>query len=188
MLRAMATREQIDELFEKIEQERSALLDTLSSVGEAEAEMRPPEGDGDGDADGEAGWSVKEQLTHLAGMDRMYRQWVIRALAEDRPDTSDGRTPSVPLDIPHERAHAATVAGLVAQMGAERAETLRLARAIDPEQYERTAIVAAFGELTVMQWLRSYYRHDRMHRAQICGEDSDYQPRFAEGHQEAPPR
>jgi hypothetical protein len=32
-----------------------------------------------------------------------------------------------------------------------------------------------------MQWLRSYYRHDRMHIDQISGRKSDYQPRWAEG-------
>lgn len=173
MMRDMAAPEQIAELFAKLEEERAALLAALAAVSEEEAAARPAEGDG------EAGWSVKEQLTHLAGMDRTYRQWVIRALAEDRPDASDGRTPDVPLGIPHERAHEAGLGALVAQMDAERAETL--ARAIAPEQYERTAIVPAFGELTVMQWLRSYYRHDRMHRAQIRGEESDYRPRYAEG-------
>ena len=178
----MATQAQIDELFGKMAEERAALLDALGGVGEAEAEVRPPEGEG------EAGWSVKEQLTHLAGMDRGYRQWVIRALAEERPDTSDGKTPNVPLDIPQESAHSASVEALVAQMNAERAATLDLARTIEPEQYERTAYVPAFGELTVMQWLRSYYRHDRMHRAQIRGEQSDYVPNFADGASEPRPQ
>ena len=169
----MATQAQIDDLFEKLKEERATLLASLTDVGEDQAEVQPPEGEG------EAGWSVKEQLTHLAGMDRSYRQWVIRALAEDRPDTSDGNTPNVPLDVPQDEAHGADLPTLIAQMNAERAETLELARGIDPEQYERTALVPAFGELTVMQWLRSYYRHDRMHRAQIRGEESDYVPNFA---------
>ena len=29
-----------------------------------------------------------------------------------------------------------------------------------------------------MQWLRSFYRHDRQHGAQIQGRKSDYQPKF----------
>ena len=169
----MATQAQIDDLFEKMQEERAALLAALADVDEEQAEVQPPEGEG------EEGWSVKEQLTHLAGMDRSYRQWVIRALTEDRPDTSDGNTPNMPLDIPQEEAHSANIDALVAQMNAERAETVELARTINPEQYERTAVVPAFGELTVMQWLRSYYRHDRMHRAQIRGEESDYVPNFA---------
>jgi len=177
----MATQAQIDDLFEKLEEERASLLEALTEVDEAQAEVQPPEGEG------EEGWSVKEQLTHLAGMDRGYRQWVIRALAEERPDTSDGNTPNVPLDVPQEQAHSADLPTLISQMNAERAETLELARGIEPEQYERTAFVPAFGELTVMQWLRSYYRHDRMHRAQIRGEESDYVPNFAEGASEPRP-
>jgi hypothetical protein len=35
-----------------------------------------------------------------------------------------------------------------------------------------------FGSLTVLQWLRSFYRHDRQHSAQIAGRKSDYQPNF----------
>ena len=128
----MATQAQIDDLFEKLEKERATLLASLTEVGEDQAEVQPPEGEG------EEGWSVKEQLTHLAGMDRSYRQWVIRALAEDRPDTSDGNTPNVPLDVPQDEAHSADLPTLIAQMNAERAETLELARGIDPEQYERT--------------------------------------------------
>ena len=29
-----------------------------------------------------------------------------------------------------------------------------------------------------MQWLRSYYRHDRMHMDQMAGRDPEYKPRF----------
>ena len=131
----MATQAQIDELFEKMAEEREALLAAPAEVDEEQAEVQPPEGEG------EEGWSVKEQLTHLAGMDRSYRQWVIRALAEERPDTSDGKTPNVPLDVPQEQAHSADLPTLIAQMSAERAETLELARGIEAEQYERTAFV-----------------------------------------------
>jgi hypothetical protein len=38
-----------------------------------------------------------------------------------------------------------------------------------------------FGELTMIQWLRSAYRHDRMHLAQVQGRPSEYQPRFLTG-------
>ena len=176
----MATQQQIDELFEKLEEERGAFLDALSTIDEQRAEARPPEGEG------EAGWSVKEQLAHIAGMEYSYRQWVIRALNEERPDTSDGRTPNEPRAIPQEHSHGASLEDLTEQVVAERAATLDLARTIGPDQFERTAIVPAFGELTVMQWLRSYYRHDRMHRAQILGEQSEYVPRFSEGFSEAP--
>jgi hypothetical protein len=54
-------------------------------------------------------------------------------------------------------------------------------RGITPEQYERKGHNRLFGSLTVMQWLRSYYRHDRMHIDQISGREPEYRPRWAEG-------
>ena len=47
-----------------------------------------------------------------------------------------------------------------------------------PEDFDRTASQRMFGTLTVMQWLRSYYRHDRMHFDQVRGEEPEYKPRF----------
>ena len=170
----MATGEQIRDLVAKMESERSTLLRLVDGMGDGEAEHRPPE------ADGEAGWSVKEQLAHLAQMEATYRAWVERALVEERPDLADG-TISDPVAYPLERAHEASIRDHVAELGRQRDRTIGTISRIDPEAFERTAISPLFGELTVMQWLRSYYRHDRMHQAQIEGRESDYRPRFEGG-------
>jgi hypothetical protein len=50
-----------------------------------------------------------------------------------------------------------------------------------PEQFERKASQPMFGSLTAMQWLRSYYRHDRMHRDQLAGREPEYKPKFVGG-------
>jgi hypothetical protein len=170
----MATEEQIRELIEKMGEERAALVAVASTLDEAAAEFRPPEGQG------EEAWSSKEQLSHLAGMETAYRAWVERALAEDRPDVTTGTHPD-PIAYPMERAHDATVAEHLAELSRQRDRTLELIAGLSPEQYERTASNANFGELTVLQWLRSYYRHDRMHAAQMQGRQSDYRPRFLRG-------
>jgi hypothetical protein len=170
----MATQAQIDELIAKMTEERSALLDAVAGVAEADADVRPPEGEG------EAGWSVKEQLSHLAEMETSYRAWVQRALAEDRPDVTEGTRPD-PVAIPHADAHTAGLDSHVAELKRQRARTLEVIGTIPLDGYERTASTRIFGELTVLQWLRSYYRHDRMHAAQIQGRRSDYVPRWAEG-------
>lgn len=170
----MATPEQIEELTTKMAAQRAELLELARRLEEADAEVRDPE------ADGEAGWSAKEQLSHLAQMETSYRAWVERALVEDSPDVSRG-TESDPVAIPLAEAHEHTVAEHLDELGRQRERTLALIATIKPEQYERTASTPVFGELTVMQWLRSYYRHDRMHAAQIRGEQSDYQPRYAGG-------
>ena len=169
----MATRAQIDELREKMAGERGKLLALLDQIDEERAERRPPEGDG------EDAWSVKEQLAHLASMEAAYRAWVERALSEQRPQIDGER--GDPTAYALERAHEATVAEHSDELKRQRERTLALIAGIEPAQYERTAISSAFGELTVMQWLRSYYRHDRMHQAQIEGRTSDYEPRFLSG-------
>lgn len=170
----MATQEQVDELLAKMAEERATLLAALEGIDEAQAALRPPEGEG------EAGWSVKEQLAHLAEMETAYRAWVQRALTEDRPDVTTGNNPD-PVAHPHAQAHDASVAQHVAELAQQRERTLELIASIPLDGYERTASTRIFGELNVMQWLRSYYRHDRMHAAQIEGRESDYTPRWAPG-------
>jgi len=171
---AMATDVQIRELIEKMREERDALVAVASALNEAEAEARPPDGAG------EDAWSAKEQLAHLAGMEVSYRAWVERAIVEDRPDVSTGTHPD-PVAYPMEHAHDASVAQHLAELIRQRERTLELIARLSPEQYERSAANGLFGELTVLQWLRSYYRHDRMHAAQMQGRQSDYRPRFLQG-------
>ena len=173
----MATQAQVEELIAKMTEERATLLATVANVREQDAETRPPEGEG------EAGWSVKQQLSHLAEMEVSYRAWVRRALVEDRPDVTEG-TISDPVAVPHTAAHGADLETHVAELKRLREQTLELIGTIPLEGYDRTASTRIFGELTVLQWLRSYYRHDRMHAAQIEGRVSDYVPRWAAGHGE----
>jgi len=170
----MATPTDIEELVSKMQAERSTLLAVCEQVDEARAEVRPPDGEG------EDGWSVKEQLSHLAQMEVMYRAWVSRAVQEERPYVSEG-TAYEPVAYPMERAHEASVPEHLAELRGQRETTLALIAELAPEQYERTASHSNFGELTVLQWLRSYYRHDRMHAAQIQGRQSEYRPRWLQG-------
>lgn len=170
----MATQADVDELLSKMRAERATLIAALDDIDEEQAAVRPPEGEG------EAGWSVKEQLAHLAEMEVSYREWVRRAIAEDQPDVTTGNHPD-PVAHPHARAHEATVPQHLAELASQRERTLEVIESIPLEGYERTASNQLFGELTVMQWLRSYYRHDRMHAAQIQGRESDYTPRWAPG-------
>lgn len=169
----MATPDSIRELLDKMEQERDALLAQAEAMTDVEASVAPAEGEG------EAGWSAKEQLAHLAEMETSYRAWVERALAEDDPDVTKvrGERPGIPLTA----AAGHTVGELVGQLRAERATTIALIQSMTPEQFERTASRAMFGRLTAMQWLRSYYRHDRMHRDQMAGRTPEYQPKFVGG-------
>ncbi len=169
----MATAEAIRELLDKMQAERAALLDQAEALTAEAAAFEPPDGEGEGQ------WSPKQQLAHLAEMETSYRAWVERALAEDEPDVTGvvGPRPGIALTEAQNRS----LAELAAQLRAERATTMALIESMGPEQYDRGATHRMFGRLTAMQWLRSYYRHDRMHRDQMAGRDPEYKPKFAGG-------
>lgn len=169
----MADEAAITELIQKMTEERDKLLAQIEALSEEEAAQPPADGEG------EAQWSAKQQCAHVAEMESAYRAWVERAIAEDNPDVS--RVRGEPVARPLDEANGHSLAELAAQLREQRVRTLRVIQALRPEDYGRTATQPMFGTLTVLQWLRSYYRHDRMHQAQIAGRQSDYQPRYAAG-------
>ncbi len=166
----MTTTAQVDELLAKMAGQRDALLIQTALLDDATASRVPV------DKVGEEQWTVKEQLAHLCEMEISYDAWVQSALREENP-TVGGWTPR-PALIPVERANGHTVPELVNALEAERLKTIALIEQMPLDGFERTATHPNFGTLTVMQWLRSFYRHDRMHADQIAGRDPEYKPRF----------
>lgn len=160
---------QIQELVEKMTAERARLLAALESLSEEEAATPPKPGE----------WNAKQQMAHLCEMETAYRAWVRCALEEDGA-VVDGVRPDPPA-IPLEQANDHSVGELLAEMRRQREETMALIRSMQPADFDRKATNAIFGTLTVMQWLRSYYRHDRMHLDQISGREPQYKPRFKGG-------
>ena len=169
----MASADDIRQLVAKLAEERSKLLGQLEALSEDDAETAPA------DAEGEAQWSAKQQCCHLAEMETAYRAWVELAVVEDNPDVSRVRGEQV--GIPLERAHDHSIADLVSQLRAQREKTFAVIERLDASDYDRTASQQMFGTLTVLQWLRSYYRHDRMHQDQIAGREGSYKPKFTSG-------
>ena len=112
-------------------------------------------------------------------METAYRAWVARALEEDGANVEGVR--GEPVAIPLEEANSHTVAEHVAEMRGQREKTMALIASMTPSDFDRRASNSLFGSLTVMQWLRSYYRHDRMHVDQITGLEPSYKPQFASG-------
>ncbi len=169
----MATQQEIDDLLAKMAEERARLLSLAGSLTEEQAEDAPE------NAEGEEQWTAKEQLAHLALMETSYRAWVERGLAEDGADVNGvtGDRPAISLT----EANAHPVSEHVQELVRQRETTLRLIEGMKPDDFERRASNRLFGPLTLMQWLRSYYRHDRMHVDQISGRQSEYRPRWAGG-------
>ena len=166
----MATLEQIAELKTKMAEERAGLVAAARSLSSGDS-LRVPK-----DAEGEEQWTALEQLAHLWEMERSYDAWVKAALRQDNPDL---RTVEVsPVSIPIEVANGHTVGEMLRALELERAYTLGMIDGLALEAFDRPATSPVFGTLTVLQWLRSFYRHDRQHAAQVAGRQSDYKPNF----------
>ncbi|HWO94449.1 MAG TPA: DinB family protein [Dehalococcoidia bacterium] len=169
----MADQRLIDELMAKLQEERDRILQQARSLTEEQASFAPD------DAQGEAQWTPKEQWAHMAEMETNYRAWIRAGLEQDDPDVGSVR--GEPVAIPLTEANQHSNQELIDQLVREREQTLQLLRSIPAEQYDRTATNALFGTLTLLQWARSYYRHDRMHLDQIAGREPEYKPKFAGG-------
>ena len=165
----MAEEGQIKDLKEKMALERGKLLAILETLSGEEADTPPKPGQ----------WNAKQQMSHLCEMEAAYRAWVEKTLEEDGASL-DG-IGGEPVAIPLERANLHSVPEHIAEMRRQREKTLAVMERMRPEDYDRKATSAVFGTLTVLQWLRSYYRHDRMHYDQVRGEEPSYKPRFRSG-------
>ena len=157
----------------KMAEERGKLIATAEGLRGDDADRVPV------DAVGEEQWTAKEQLAHLWEMEKSYIAWCRAALEEDGVDVAGVR--GEPVAIPIEAASDHSVRELLDALIAERAATNEFIAGLSLQDFQRTASNPAFGQLTVMQWLRSFYRHDRQHTAQIEGRQSDYQPNFQSG-------
>ena len=167
------TQSDVDDLLSKMALERGKLITAAEALRGDDADRVPV------DAVGEEQWTAKEQLAHLWEMERSYVAWCRAALAENGADVSDVR--GIPVDIPIEQAPDRTVRELLDELIDERVRTNHFIRSLLLEQFSNTAVTPGFGDLTVMQYLRSFYRHDRQHTAQIEGRQSDYKPNFQSG-------
>lgn len=165
----MAEQPKIDELLNKMTEERRRLLSALEALSEEQASTPPRPGE----------WNQKQQMSHLCEMEAAYRAWVERALEEDGANVDGlfGERPAIPL----ERANEHGAGEHIAEMRRQREQTMKLIRRMAPADFDRRATNRLFGTLTVMQWLRSYYRHDRMHYDQVRGEEPSYRPQYAGG-------
>ena len=164
------------DLLRKMEEERDALFATVQSLPEDQLAFVPK------NAQGEEQWTGKEQLAHLLESDRMHVAFCRAALEQDGVEITPIRLRlGEEVPIPIEQAQQRTLPDILDAMRAERARAIEFIRSLALPGFSRTGVDDEFGALTVMQWLRSLYRHDRQHGAQIAGRPSDYEPRYLSG-------
>jgi hypothetical protein len=164
------TIEHVVALRSKMKAARAALIEVARSLTPEEARRGKP----DRMENGEEGFSPLQQLHHLWLAEPLYRDRAIAAVREDRPDFSLLPMQVAPIDF-HE-IHDHSVEEVLAGLAEERAKTEAFLDTLTLPDFERTGVDPFWGEMTVMQVVRSYYRHDGMHRMQILGLEPEYQP------------
>lgn len=159
----------VTELLTKLHQERTDFLAEATKLTEAEAEGPPAKGE----------WSVKQQLAHMYAVEHMYRYWLQRCLQEDYPELD--AVPGMDIRYQAEQAHHQTLARWLELLGEERQKTIDLLPSIPGDRWQRQGHSALFGDMSVLQIVRAFYRHDRMHTEQVAGRPSSFAPRTVDG-------
>ena len=154
------------DLIEKPEENRKALLEIVATLDEKQAETPQKVGDR----------SPKGQLLHLAESEHHYVwTWARRSRDEDSPDLKGLPDPGATGEAPlFDEANEIPLAELLQRLERERQLTYRFIAETADSEMERTGLNTPFGDLSVHQFLKSLYRHDRMHQDEVLGRESTY--------------
>ncbi|MBI4336738.1 MAG: DinB family protein [Chloroflexi bacterium] len=168
MTQAAEAPEDLRQLYQKLAEERHALLRCLAALSDEAAAAHPG-----------GGWSAKQQAAHLCQAERTWVDWAFTVC--DKPDATVGQTPQ------EGQIFLAEVEGAdgyplwywQTRLKTARAETLRRLAIADltADVLQRKGTHRTFGEMTVLQFLRGLYRHDRMHREQVQGKKQSFEVR-----------
>jgi uncharacterized damage-inducible protein DinB len=154
---------QLEELVDKLESHRRELVTQVQNMGEEQAGRRPSEQE----------WSAGEQLAHLAAFERLWLQWAMQV--RDQPGCEVGPPPPNPPG--YDEASTRPVADLLGELASARSDTLAAINGLTEEELGRKGKHLLFGEMSVLQMLRSLYRHERMHIDQMAGRETSFTPR-----------
>lgn len=158
---------ELEDLLQKLESHRGELVSQVQEMSEEEASRRLAEGE----------WSAKEQLVHLAAFERLWREWSMQV--RDQPGCEVGPPPPNPPAYPE--AESRSVADLLQELASARGDTLAAIEGLTDDELKSRGKHVLFGEMSVLQMLRSLYRHDRMHMDQMAGRDASFRPRTPGG-------
>jgi uncharacterized damage-inducible protein DinB len=153
---------ELEELLGKLESQRGQLVGQLRQMTDEEAGRRPSEGQ----------WSAKEQVAHLTTYERLWLGWTLAV--RDEPGCQVGPTKANPEAYPE--AQTRSLDGLLQELASARKDTVAAVEGLTAEELQRKGRHLLFGEMTVLQMLRSLYRHDRMHMDQMAGQKPSYNP------------
>ena len=157
----MVEQAQIDELKQKMAEERDRLLAALERLNDGEA-AKPTSGEGE--------WSAKQQMAHLCEMETAYRAWWEGA-PEDGASV-DGVRGEHAIRFP--KLTPTALASTSGRCAPER-ETFVLIDSLRSEDFERTARRRC-SDRSRDAVVALILPHDRMHYDQVRGVDPEYKP------------
>jgi hypothetical protein len=114
---------------------------------------------------------------HLAAFERLWREWSMQV--RDEPGCEVG--PPTPNPPAYPEAETRSVAELLQELASARGDTLAAIEGLTEDELKRRGKHALFGEMNVLQMLRSLYRHDRMHMDQMAGREGSFRLRTPGG-------
>jgi len=153
---------ELEELLEKIESQRREVVTHVRQLTDEEVSRRPSE----------RAWSAKEQLLHLATFERLWLEWTMTV--RDKPGSEVGPPPPNPEAYPEARSRS--LDNILQDLASARRDTLAAIEGLTSEELQRKGKHLLFGEMNVLQMLRSLYRHDRMHMDQMAGREPSFRP------------
>jgi hypothetical protein len=145
-----------DKIVPKMQATRDELLTLVDGLDRAALAWRPPGG----------GWSIRDNLAHLADAERAHRRFV-GAVLKGRSTRLEG------FDLDRwNQEHVARRAGqsvdeVLDALRSERQETLAFIEALPRDAWERGGDHPALGEVSVRQVIRVIGVHERMHLMEI---------------------
>ena len=157
---------ELEQLLEKLESQRGKLVCQVQEMTDEEASRRSGRE-----------WSAKEQLAHLATFERLWLEWAMKVREE--PGCEVG--PQPPNPPAYAEAQARPWADLLRELASARSDTLAAIGGLTDDELKRSGKHLLFGEMSVLQILRSLYRHDRMHMDQMAGREVSFTPRTPGG-------
>jgi len=153
---------ELEELLEKLESQRGQLVSQARQMTDEEAGRRPSE----------RAWSAKEQLLHLVTFERQWLEWAMTV--RDEPGSEVGPPPPNPEAYPE--AQTRPLDDVLRELASARSDTIAAIEGLTTEELQSRGKHLLFGEMSVLQMLRSLYRHDRMHMDQISGREPSFRP------------
>ncbi len=160
------------ELVEKLAESRQALLQGTAAL--PAQRLTEPWKAGDR--------SPMAMLLHIITTERMYRdQWGKRARDEEAPDLAQNSAVIQVIDPTFAEANRMTLDALMRNLREEREKTLAFVAETSDGEFDRVGRNSLFGDLTLLQYLKSLYRHDLMHVDEMAGREVRYKVTTKDG-------